>query len=255
MPTNAQSVTKKEEKKMRIDKFLAHTTGNTRTEVKKLLKQKLVAVDGTVVTSAGLHVDTAQNTVTLAGEELFYQQYVYLMMNKPAGYLSATKDGQEQTVIDLLDDYYLRFDLSIAGRLDKDTEGLLLLTNDGQFLHDVISPRKQVYKKYYCRINGNFDETSQAILESGVTIKDGKDNDYMTAPARVKIVNDQEVEIEICEGKFHQVKRMFKAVGCEVVYLKRLAIGGLVLDEYLELGEYRELESWELDAITKNTES
>lgn len=234
---------------MRIDKFLAHVTGQSRTDVKKYLKQKMVKVDDTVVTSAGFHVDVEKNVVTLGGEELFYQQYVYLMMNKPQGYLSATKDGQEQTVIDLLDNYYTRFDLSIAGRLDKDTEGLLLLTNDGQFLHDVISPRKKVYKKYFCRIIGDFSETSKTTLESGVTIKDGKDNDYLTAPAKIHVISAEEVEIEICEGKFHQVKRMFQSVGCEVKYLKRVAIGGLELDEYLELGEYRELEVDELALI------
>jgi len=238
---------------MRIDKFLAHVTGQSRTDVKKYLKQKLVKVDDTVVTSAGFHVDVEKSVVTLDGEELFYQQYVYLMMNKPQGYLSATKDGQENTVIDLLDNYYTRFDLSIAGRLDKDTEGLLLLTNDGQFLHNVISPRKKVYKKYFCRIIGDFSETSKTTLESGVTIKDGKDNDYLTAPARINIRSGKEVEIEICEGKFHQVKRMFQSVGCEVQYLKRVAIGGLELDEYLELGEYRELEVDELALIKEES--
>jgi len=238
---------------MRLDKFLAHTTGNSRTDVKKYLKQKLVQVDGITVTSAGFYVDSEKNVVTFDGEELFYQQYIYLMMNKPQGYLSATKDGQEQTVIDLLDDYYLRFDLSIAGRLDKDTEGLLLLTNDGKFLHDVISPRKQIYKKYLAHIKGDFDEEDQATLEAGVTIKDGKNHEYLTAPARVRIIANGEVEIEICEGKFHQVKRMFQSVGCEVKYLKRLAIGGLELDEYLELGECRELETAELAKIKEES--
>ena len=236
---------------MRLDKFLAHVTGNSRSDVKKFLKQKKVRVDGEVITSAGFHVDVNKHIVTMFDEELFYQKYVYLMMNKPGGYLSATKDGQDATVMELLDEYYDRFDLSIAGRLDKDTEGLLLLTNDGQFLHDVITPKKKVYKRYVAHIEGELTAENITALETGVTIKDGKDTPFTTAPARVYVAADGVVEIEICEGKFHQVRRMFANVGCKVVYLKRVAIGGLKLDEYLELGEYRELEVDELEAITK----
>jgi len=234
---------------MRLDKFLAHTTGYSRTDVKKFLKKKEVKVEGEVVTSANFQVDVNQQVVTLFEEELFYQKYVYLMMNKPAGYLSATKDGQQQTVMDLLDDYYHRFDLSIVGRLDKDTEGLLILTNDGQFLHDVISPKKQIYKRYVVRFEGELTAHDVAKLEAGVRIKDGKDVDFITAPAKVDVLVKNEVEIAITEGKFHQVKRMFASVDCQVIYLKRLAIGGLALDDGLFLGECRELEETELDVI------
>ena len=238
---------------MRLDKFLAHVTGHSRSDVKKFLKQKQVRVDGEIVTSASFHVDVDQQIVTAFDEELFYQKFVYLMMNKPQGYLSATKDGQDATVMELLDEYYHRFDLSIAGRLDKDTEGLLLLTNDGQFLHNIITPKKNVYKKYIAQIEGVLTAEAIEKLERGVIIKDGKDIEFTTAPARVRPIAEGEVEIEICEGKFHQVRRMLASVGCRVVYLKRLAIGGLELDKYLELGEYRELEASELDEITKNT--
>lgn len=238
---------------MRLDKFLAHVTGNSRSDVKKFLKQKEVRVDGEIVTSAGFHVDVDQHVVTVFDDELFYQKYVYMMMNKPQGYLSATKDGQDATVMELLDEYYDRFDLSIAGRLDKDTEGLLILTNDGQFLHNIITPKKQVYKKYIAHIEDELTTENIASLESGVVIKDGRDALFTTAPAKIRVVADGEVEIEICEGKFHQVRRMFASVGCKVVYLKRLAIGRLMLDEYLELGEYRELSEEELNEITKNT--
>ena len=235
---------------MRLDKFLAHVTGNSRSDVKKFLKQKQVRVDGEVVTSAGFHVNVDKHVVTMFDDELYYQKYVYIMMNKPQGYLSATKDGQEQTVMELLDEYYNRFDLSIAGRLDKDTEGLLILTNDGQFLHNIITPKKQVYKRYIAHIQGELTVENMTALEAGVVIKDGKGIEFTTAPARINIVSDGKVEISIAEGKFHQVKRMFASVGCKVIYLKRLAIGGLKLDEYLELGEYRELEVDELEAIT-----
>ena len=238
---------------MRLDKFLAHVTGNSRSDVKKFLKQKEVRVDGEIVTSAGFHVDVDQHVVTIFDDELFYQKFVYIMMNKPQGYLSATSDGHDVTVMELLDAYYDRFDLSIAGRLDKNTEGLLLLTNDGQFLHQVITPKKKVYKRYLAHIEGELTATGIAALEAGVIIKDGKDNPFMTAPAKVQVVAEGQVEISIAEGKFHQVKRMFAHVGCTVVYLKRLAIGGLELDEYLELGEYRELSEEELNEITKDT--
>lgn len=238
---------------MRLDKFLAHVTGNSRSVMKKFLKQKNVRVDGEVVLSANFHVDVDKHVVTLFDEALYYQKYVYLMMNKPQGYLSATKDGQDATVVELLDDYYTRFNLSIAGRLDKDTEGLLILTNDGQFLHDVITPKKNVYKKYLAHIEGELTPKKIAMLETGVMIQDGKGVFFMTQPAHVKVIDEVQVEIKICEGKFHQVKRMFARVDCKVVYLKRLAIGGLELDPYLKLGEYSELTERELYEITKNT--
>lgn len=238
---------------MRLDKFLAHVTGHSRSDVKRFLRQKEVRVDGEIVTSASFYVDVNQHVVTFFDDELFYQKFVYIMLNKPQGYLSATKDGQHATVMALLDEGYERFNLGIAGRLDKDTEGLLILTNDGQFLHDVITPKKKVYKKYLAQIEGELTTEQIAALEAGVVIKDGKDIKFTTAPARVRVIKDQEVEIEICEGKFHQVRRMFASVGCKVVYLKRLAIGGLALDPYLELGEYRELSEEELNEITKNT--
>ena len=238
---------------MRLDKFLAHTTGNSRSDVKKFLKQKKVRVDGEVVTSASFHVDVDKNVVTFFDDELFYQKYVYIMMNKPQGYLSATRGEQDATVMELIDAYYDRFDLQIAGRLDKDTEGLLILTNDGQLLHNIITPKKNVYKKYLAHIEGEITAANITALEAGVTIKDGKNIPFTTAPSRVNVIAEGEVEIEISEGKFHQVKRMFANVGCKVVYLKRIAIGGLDLDEYLDLGEYRELEEDELDAVTKNT--
>jgi len=240
---------------MRLDKFLAHTTGNSRSDVKRFLRQKAVQVAGEVVTSGSFHVDVNQQIVTIFGDVINYEQYVYLLLNKPAGYLSATKDGQTKTVMALIDAVDRRFDLAIAGRLDKDTEGLLILTNDGQFLHDVITPKKQVYKKYLAKIEGELTAAKIATLERGVVIKDGKDLDFKTAPARVKLVLPTLVEIEICEGKFHQVRRMLAHVGCFVVHLQRVAIGELTLDNDLKLGEYRKLKEAELDAVKKNPQS
>jgi len=240
---------------MRLDKFLAHASGNSRSEVKRFLRQKEVRVDGEVVTSASFYVDVDTHTVTLFGDELFYQKNVYIMMNKPQGYLSATSDGQDVTVMELLDAHYDRFDLSIAGRLDKFAQGMLILTNDGQLLHNIITPKKRVYKRYLVRIEGELTTENITALEEGVLIKDGKGIPFITAPARVREICAGEVEIAICEGKFHQVKRMFASVGCKVIYLKRVAIGGLELDKYLDPAEYRELSEEEINEITKDTAS
>jgi len=234
---------------MRIDKFLAHATGCSRSDVKKFIKQKVVAIDGTIIRDAGTKVNTSKQIVTLFDEPIHYQVLVYLMMNKPQGYLSATSDLMDETVLDLLDESYLRYDLSVAGRLDKNTEGLLILTNDGQLIHEVITPKKEVYKKYLAQVEGNLSEIDCEKLESGVEILDGKNQAFTTKPAKVNVIGSGEVEIEICEGKFHQVKRMFAAVGCKVTYLKRLSIGGLYLDSELALGEYRELEEQEIKLL------
>lgn len=235
---------------MRLDKLLAHTGYGTRTEVKKLLKSKVVKVDGVVVKDAKQKVDLSQQVVTVFDEIVEYREFVYLMMNKPQNCLSATRDRDYRTVIDLLDDYYLMFDVAPAGRLDRDTEGLVLLTNDGKLAHEIISPKKDVFKRYIAHISGELTESSMKQLELGVEILDGNNEAFVTKPAKVKVigtVNDlTAVEICITEGKFHQVKRMFASVGCKVVYLKRLAIGSLQLDETLALGEYRELTEEEL---------
>jgi len=238
---------------MRLDKFLAHVTGYSRNDVKKFLKQKAVSVNGAIETSSSRHIDELADEISLFDDDLYYQKFVYLMLNKPTGYLSATKDGSDATVMDLLDEYYLKFDLSIAGRLDKDTEGLLLLTNDGNFLHDIISPRKKVYKKYIASITGEMTIEKMTLLEQGVEIKDGKDVSFITAPAHVKKIDEGTFEISIAEGKFHQVRRMFASVDCKVVTLKRISIGGLCLDEQLLLGEYKELSEEELDEIKKDS--
>lgn len=235
---------------MRLDKLLAHTGYGTRTEVKKLLKSKVVKVDGVVVKDAKQKVDLSQQVVTVFDEIVEYREFVYLMMNKPQNCLSATRDRDYRTVVDLLDDYYLMFDVAPAGRLDRDTEGLVLLTNDGKLAHEIISPKKDVFKRYIAHISGELTESSMKQLELGVEILDGNNEAFVTKPAKVKVigtVNDlTAVEICITEGKFHQVKRMFASVGCKVVYLKRLAIGSLQLDETLALGEYRELTEEEL---------
>jgi 16S rRNA pseudouridine516 synthase len=225
---------------MRLDKLLANMGFGTRKDVKKLIKQKAVTVDGVTVKDVGLQVDTDKQDVVIFGERVTYEPFIYLLMNKPAGVISATEDNYDPTVIDLLEPFHQHYEPFPVGRLDKDTEGFLLITNDGQLTHNLLSPKKHVPKVYYAQIDGEVKEEHIALFEEGVVIDDG----YQTKPAKLNILASgaqSEIELEISEGKFHQVKRMFKAIGTEVTYLKRLSMGPLELDPALALGEYREL--------------
>lgn len=233
---------------MRLDKLLANMGYGTRKEVKVLLKQKAVTVDGEVVKDSAMHVDPEKQNVSVLGERVEYVEFIYVMMNKPPGVISATEDKYDQTVIDILDPYFQNFEPFPVGRLDKDTEGLLLITNDGNLTHNLLSPKKHVPKWYYAKIDGVVTESDIEAFAQGVTLDDG----YHTKPGELKIVTSgeqSEIELMIQEGKFHQVKRMFEAVGKTVTYLKRLSMGPLALDEGLELGEYRELTKEELQRL------
>jgi 16S rRNA pseudouridine516 synthase len=201
-----------------------------------------------VVKDGKVHVDPELDHVTLHGETVEYKQFVYIMMNKPQGVISATEDVYEETVIDLLEAEDALFEPFPVGRLDKDTEGLLLITNDGQLAHRLLSPKKHVPKTYFAIIDGRVTNEDVEAFKKGVTLDDG----YVTKPGKLVILkqgSSSEIELTITEGKFHQVKRMFEAVGKRVVYLKRLTMGPLKLDEDLELGEYRELTEEEIDAL------
>ena len=233
---------------MRLDKLLANMGYGSRKEVKQLLKQKAVRVDDVVVKDSSMHVDPAKQNVSVFGERVEYVEFIYLMMNKPPGVISATEDKHDQTVIDLLEPMEQHFEPFPVGRLDKDTEGLLLITNDGQLAHNLLSPKKHVPKWYYAKIDGEVTDADIEAFKQGVTLDDG----YHTKPGELKILasgEQSEIELMIQEGKFHQVKRMFEAVGKKVTYLKRLSMGSLVLDETLALGEYRELTEEELAAL------
>ncbi|WP_050616102.1 pseudouridine synthase [Bacillus testis] len=233
---------------MRIDKMLANSGFGSRKEVKKMLKSGAVKVDGAVIKDAKFHVDPDSQQVTVQGMEVEYREFIYLMMNKPPGILSATEDDRQETVVDILEDEDRAFEPFPVGRLDKDTEGLLLLTNDGQLSHKLLSPKKHVPKKYFAVIEGEVTEEDGKAFQRGVTLDDG----YHTKPGHLTILSSgpiSEIELTITEGKFHQVKRMFEAVGKKVTYLKRLTMADLVLDETLELGEYRELTEEELESL------
>ena len=233
---------------MRLDKLLANMGYGSRKEVKQLLKEKAVTVDGNVVKDAAMKVDPETQDVSVYGERVVYTEFIYIMMNKPPGVISATEDKYDKTVIDILDPLAQHFKPFPVGRLDKDTEGLLLITNDGNLAHNLLSPKKHVPKTYYATIEGVVTEADIEAFRKGVELDDG----YVTKPGELVILKSDaisEIELTIQEGKFHQVKRMFESVGKKVTYLKRLSMGALVLDEELELGDYRELTEEELASL------
>lgn len=233
---------------MRIDKFLSNMGYGSRKEVKVLLKSKAVEVNGEVVRDPKVHVDAATDSVTVGGERVEYTEFIYLLMNKPQGVVSATEDNYDRTVIDLLGEAERNFEPFPVGRLDKDTEGFLLLTNDGKLAHELLSPKKHVDKRYFAVIDGVVTEEDGEAFKRGVMLDDG----YVTKPAALKVLKSgavSEIELTITEGKFHQVKRMFQSVGKRVTYLKRLSMGPLELDPKLQLGEYRHLTEEEIDSL------
>jgi 16S rRNA pseudouridine516 synthase len=234
--------------KMRIDKMLANLGYGSRKEVKGLLKKGGVKINGEIVKDAKEHINPNQDVVSINGQEVIYKEFIYLMMNKPGGVISATEDNRDETVIDLLEMEDQVYEPFPVGRLDKDTEGLLLITNDGQLSHRLLSPKKHVPKTYFAVIEGEVTEADILAFRKGVTLDDG----YETKPGELVILKSglmSDIELTITEGKFHQVKRMFQAVGKRVVYLKRISMGSLKLDETLELGEYRELTDEELEEL------
>lgn len=235
---------------MRLDKLLANMGYGSRKEVKQLVKDKVVMIDGVLAKSTSQHVDPIAQQIAVYGEVVAYREFIYVMLHKPPGVISATEDLRDTTVIDLLDPMLQHFAPFPVGRLDKDTEGLLLITNDGQLAHNLLSPKKHVPKVYYARIEGEVTEADGEAFAKGVILDDG----YETKPASLKIIasgEQSEIELTIQEGKFHQVKRMFEAVGKKVVYLKRLSMGSLQLDDNLALGEYRELTTQELTQLKR----
>lgn len=233
---------------MRLDKLLAHCGFGSRRDVKHLVRQTNVTVNGKQVRKANLHVNPDEDIIVVDGEQVVYEKYIYLMLNKPDGYISATEDFYDPTVIDLVPEEFNHFNLFPVGRLDKDTEGLLLLTNDGKVNHFLTSPKQNVEKVYYAKIEGKVTDEDVKQFANGVTLDDG----YETKPGHLHIINSNEqseIELTITEGKFHQVKRMFLAVNKRVIYLQRIQMGEIQLDSELELGEVRRLNDDEMEYI------
>ena len=234
---------------MRLDKLLAHCGVGSRKEMKQLIRKGHIQVNGDIIKKDDYQVNELEDTILLDNEEIHYRRFVYLMLNKPQGYISATMDQVHPTVIDLIEGYE-QYELFPVGRLDIDTVGLLLLTNDGQLAHHILSPKKHISKIYYAKINARVDEQDAAAFKQGLDL-----GDFKALPANLNILsaNDEEseVEIEIFEGKFHQVKRMFEAVGKTVIYLKRIKMKRLILDPQLEEGQYRDLTNDDLENLMK----
>ncbi|EAC2861480.1 rRNA pseudouridine synthase [Listeria monocytogenes] len=232
---------------MRLDKLLSHTGFGSRKEVKPLLKSGAVVVNGTIQKDSKTQVNSDKDQITVHGTPVVYQEFVYFMLHKPQNVVSATEDNVSETVIDLLAQEDTLTDPFPVGRLDKDTEGLLIITNDGTLAHNLLSPKKHIDKTYYAKIDGDVTAADVEAFAAGIELDDG----YTCKPASLEIITPNEINVTIQEGKFHQVKRMFAARGKTVSYLKRISMGNLQLDESLELGEYRPLTEAEL-AILQN---
>ena len=240
---------------MRLDKYLVACAIGSRTEVKNFLKAGRVTVNGKKEKSAKLQIDEGTDEICFDGQKLDYEEFVYYMMNKPQGVISATEDPKHKTVLDLLDDYARAKEVFPVGRLDIDTHGLLLLTNDGKLAHALLSPKRHVDKTYLAQINGVMTDADVETFAQGVPLKD-----FTCQPAKLELVSvdtekDQSlVRVTIAEGKFHQVKRMVAYCGKEVVDLQRLTMGTLTLDENLKRGEWRRLSQEELEDLLESVQ-
>lgn len=228
---------------IRLDKYFSEATPYSRRDVRNLVKRKAITVNGAPAGSADMKVDEEKDTICVEGKAVSYRKFIYLMLNKPQGYLSATEDDRDPVVVDLVPEELKHFAPFPVGRLDKDTEGLLLLTNDGQFDHELMSPRKNLYKRYYAELDMPATADDVEAFAGGMVFKE-----FTAKPARLEIdpLDPSKVYVEIAEGKYHQVKRMCERVGKNVIYLKRVAIGNLHLDSALETGKLRELTKEEL---------
>lgn len=231
----------------RLDKIISNSSRVSRSELKKLAKKGVVKLNGQTVLDLSVKVEAENCEIELNGKTLDTRKFVYIMLNKPKGVVSASESNDDITVVDILPEHLKKNGLFPAGRLDKDTTGFVLITNDGDFAHRILSPFKHVPKTYITRLDVPCSENSKTLLENTMELKDGT----VFKPASIKFLNEEKtnVEIVICEGKYHQIKRMFKAVGCKVLDLKRIKIGNLCLDETLKEGEAREISLEELKLI------
>lgn len=225
---------------MRLDKFLGNLKYGSRNDIKKLCKDSCVKVNGIIVKKSDFDIKPGADEVMVNEEVVFYKENITLMMNKPKGYICSTVDELYPSLLRLLEGKYSRFDFKFAGRLDWDTEGLVILSTNGDIIHQITSPKKDMYKTYY--VKTKLPVVNFCALEKPITLLDGKNNEYTTKGAKITKLSDFELLVSITEGKFHQVKRMLEYINNEVVYLKRIKIGNLSLPEDLNLGEYIEID-------------
>jgi pseudouridine synthase len=231
---------------MRIDKFLSAMGIASRSQSSRAAKHGDITIDGKICDRVDVHIDPDINVVTYEGQVIIYREYTYIMMNKPAGYVSATDDPKEKTVLELLPDQLQKQNLFPCGRLDKDTVGLLILTNNGTLAHQLLSPKHHAEKVYYFRCADPL--TDIAKLEQGIKLDDG----YTTLPSKIDVLGTNEGYITLTEGKYHQIKRMFGAVGNRITYLRRVEFGGVELDESLKLGKWRYLTDDEINILKRS---
>ena len=229
---------------LRLDKMLAHCGYGSRKEVKSYIRKGEVIVNGEIIRDDDYKVDSDKDEVIVFDESVNYHELVYIMLNKPDGVVSATYDPHKETVIDLVNEY-ASYKVFPVGRLDIDTTGLLLITNDGMLCHQLLAPKSHVDKKYYVEFSGDFKDEYYKAFENGITLDDG----YVTLPGKIEIQGENKAIVTIHEGKFHQVKRMFLALDMKVTYLKRISFGSLLLDENLKEGEYRLLSEEEISML------
>lgn len=234
--------------KERIDKIISSQLPVSRKEVKSLMKKKEIFLNGEICSDPSMKADPLSDEIKVCGKTLEYRKYVYLMMNKPSGVICASNDKKAETVNDYLPDRFSGRDISSCGRLDRDTTGLLLLSDDGEFIHRVISPKKDVYKKYEVTLDRTPDEMTSEAFEKGIVIRDN-DEDYRCMKAYFEKTGEFTAEISIKEGRYHQIKKMCHECGYVVEKLKRISIGSLMLDDTLKEGEVRELTEDEKQAV------
>lgn len=247
---------------MRLDRFLANSGVGTRKETKEILKKRKIKVNDSIIIDGSVHIDENKDIIKYEDKVISYKPFVYVMMNKPDGVISATEDREHKTVIELLGNDYRTYSMFPVGRLDIDTEGLLILTNDGMLTHNLLAPNKHVNKKYYVELKNPVSQFDIEKLEKGIELENG----FITKDAKIEVIENADIPINkktgertvskayitITEGKYHQVKRMFKAVDNKVIYLKRIQMGKLKLDEKLKTGEYRELTENEIKILKNN---
>ena len=233
--------------KMRLDKFLSNAKICTRSECVNLVKKHLITVNDIFINKKDILIDVDNDVVKVKGEIVKKVNFIYLMLNKPSGYVSSTNDPRDKTVLDLLSEDYRKFKLFPCGRLDKDTVGLIILTNDGKATHALLSPKHHVKKVYYFKLADEISDEKAKSLEKGVKLADG----YITKPCEVKMKSKTSGYITLTEGKYHEIKRMFATLSNKVIYLKRISFSSIILDENLKEGEYRKLTDVE-ESVFKN---
>lgn len=230
----------------RIDKIIANQTEYSRKDVKKLVLQKRVKVNGELVLKSDIKINPDKDLISIDGKDINVKEYVYLILNKPQGYISATEDRTQKTVLDLIDEKYSHRELFPAGRLDKDTTGMMIITDDGQFAHNILAPKKHISKTYEVEIDIPVTEEMKAGFEKGVNLNDG-----ICKTAKLEITGENTATVVLTEGRYHQIKRMFGCFGAKVTKLHRIAMGFLELPKDLEEGASRELSKEELELLTR----